>query len=121
MKDTQLIPNILSESRFCRRLHAIADLTAALFPQLGQVFKVANLSTEYLIDSFPVEVCDNIRINRCQIVTGEEHEMKRTKTSTRIGNLSTQADLSEIGRLFAGKMAYHTRLCMGKFNYTQGL
>ena len=73
MKDTQLIPNMLSESRFCRRLHAVADLTADLFHQLGQVFKDANLSTEYLIDSFPVEVCDNIRINRSRIVTGEDY------------------------------------------------
>ena len=54
--------NMLSESQFCRRLHAIADLSTDLFHQLGQVLNVANLSTEYLIDLFPVEVCDNIRI-----------------------------------------------------------
>ena len=30
------------------------------------------LSKEFVIDSFPVSVCRNIRINRCRIYEGEE-------------------------------------------------
>lgn len=63
-----LIPDMLSRSRLCRRLHEVSDLLSALFHQLGWVFKQANGGMEYLVDSFPVPVCDNIRIKRCRLV-----------------------------------------------------
>ena len=72
MKQTGLIPNMLSKSRFCRRAHALAELVSQIFLQLGMVLKQANISMQYIIDSFPVAICDNIRINRCRIVSGEE-------------------------------------------------
>jgi DDE family transposase len=76
MLDTGLMPRMLSKSRFCRRLHRVADLTLSLFEQLGLVLKQVNASTQYLLDSFPVPVCDNIRIRRCRIVKGEEFRGK---------------------------------------------
>ncbi len=72
MKGTNLIPHMLSKSRFCRRIHAVADLMHDIFHQLGMVIKEINPSTEYLMDSFPVPICDNIRISRCRIVDSEE-------------------------------------------------
>jgi hypothetical protein len=39
---------------------------------LAEVWKRANTSGIYLIDSFPVSVCHNIRISRCNIYTEEE-------------------------------------------------
>jgi hypothetical protein len=53
---------MLSKSRFNRRLHAISELVYDLQQQLGMTLKEINDSTEYLLDSFPIPVCDNIRI-----------------------------------------------------------
>jgi hypothetical protein len=71
LQQTGLMPTMLSTSRLCRRLHRIADLLLALFHQLGLVFKQANTSMQYVLDSFPVAMCDNIRIKRCQLVQSE--------------------------------------------------
>ena len=56
------IPRMLSKSRFNRRLHALEGLLIYLFQVLGEVFKQLNASSVYLIDSFPIPACDNIRI-----------------------------------------------------------
>jgi hypothetical protein len=70
---TGLIPNMLSKSRFNRRMHQIGELLSELFFYTGEAVKSLNLSSTYCIDSFPVSVCHNIRIPRCRIVQGEEH------------------------------------------------
>jgi hypothetical protein len=69
--ETGLMPRMLSRSRLNRRLHGVAELTYTLFHQLGAALKEASLSTKYLLDSFPVAVCDNIRISRCRLARGE--------------------------------------------------
>lgn len=61
------IPQMLSKSRFNRRLHALQDLLVYLFRVLGEIFKALNADSVYLIDSFPVPVCDNIRIPRSKL------------------------------------------------------
>jgi len=71
--ETGLMPQMLDKSRFCRRLHAISGLMMDLFHQVGTALKQANESTEYLLDSFPVSLCDNIRIPRCRLVHSEEY------------------------------------------------
>jgi hypothetical protein len=76
MKQSGLMPRMLSKSRLCRRLHQVEDLTVSLFHQLGWVFKQANASTQYLLDAFPVEVCDNVRISRCRLAQGEKYRGK---------------------------------------------
>lgn len=64
----------LSASRFCRRLHALPkELWRSLFRVLGEVFTQHNGEQKYVIDSFPVPVCDNIRISRCKLFQGEQH------------------------------------------------
>lgn len=70
-KQSGLMPRMLSKSRLCRRLHQVEELAASFFHQLGWCFKQANPSMQYLLDSFPVEVCDNIRISRCRLAQGE--------------------------------------------------
>lgn len=72
MKESGLMPRMLSKSRLNRRLHGVANLVDSLFHQLGVVLKEASPSTIYRMDSFPVSICDNIRISRCRLVTGEE-------------------------------------------------
>ena len=62
MKDHKLIPTMLDKSRFNRRLHGISMLVNDLFHQLGMILKESSDCTEYLLDSFTVPLCDNIRI-----------------------------------------------------------
>jgi hypothetical protein len=65
------IPNMLSRSRFNRRLHRIADLFLTLFLRLGETWKKLNEKSVYVIDSYPIAVCDNYRIKRSKIYHGE--------------------------------------------------
>lgn len=64
---------MLEKSAFNRRLHRLATTLSVLFYYLADFFKTLNLSSEYLIDSFPVAVCDNIRISRSRLVEGEPY------------------------------------------------
>jgi Transposase DDE domain len=58
------VPHMLSRSQFNRRLHALRDLLLLVFRVLGETFKQLNAASLYIIDSFPVAACDNIRIRR---------------------------------------------------------
>ena len=60
------------KSNFNRVLHSLTDLLADLFFALGIIFKNLNLSSVYLIDSFPVAICKNIRICRAKLIKREE-------------------------------------------------
>src|SRR5215210_3019625 len=71
-----MIPKMLTKSRFCRRLHALSGLLEALFVRLGMSLKAASPSTRYVLDSFPVALCDNIRIKRCRLVHDERFRGK---------------------------------------------
>jgi hypothetical protein len=57
----------LSRSQFNRRLHRISHLFEELFERLAHYWKHTSEENVFLIDSFPVSACDNVRINRCQI------------------------------------------------------
>jgi hypothetical protein len=72
LRETGLMPRMLSRSRLDRRLHAVVDLAYTLFHQLGAVLKELNISTKYLLDSFPVAACDNIRIRRARLLRGAQ-------------------------------------------------
>lgn len=67
---------VLEKSAFNRRLHWLAHTLSVLFYYLADFFKALNISGQYLIDSFPVAVCDNIRIGRCRLVEGEQYRGK---------------------------------------------
>ncbi|NLO00901.1 MAG: hypothetical protein GX126_01095 [Bacteroidales bacterium] len=73
VKQSGLMPAMLSKSRFNRRIHAIFELITNLFFSIAEVLKRINISSEYIIDSFPVPVCENIRISRSRIVKGEQY------------------------------------------------
>jgi hypothetical protein len=66
-----LIKRLLSRSRFSRRVNRLADLIRRLFHQLGAVLKDLDWQSRYVLDSFPVALCDNIRIRRCRMVQDE--------------------------------------------------
>lgn len=68
------VRNMLSESRFIRRLNRInQEVFQGLFAIMAQSFKLTNEGDEYVIDSFPVPVCANIRISRSKIYTEEKY------------------------------------------------
>jgi len=66
------IPNMLSKSRFNRRLHRLGPVFNEIFYCLSHIWKGLNENSIYVIDSFPVPVCDNIRISRSNIYKDEE-------------------------------------------------
>ena len=72
MYEQRYIPNMLSRSRFNRRLHRIAELFLTLFLRLGETWKQLNEKSVYVIDSYPIAVCDNYRIQRSKIYHGED-------------------------------------------------
>ena len=61
------IPKMLSKSQFNRRLHRLAPRLEQLFEVLGQAWLSQSPEAVYLIDSFPVPCCDNIRITRSRL------------------------------------------------------
>lgn len=71
MKLKGYVPGMLGKSRFCRRLHRLSDFMLALFYDLGKRLKDMAGAATYRLDSFPVQVCDNIRIPRCRILQDE--------------------------------------------------
>lgn len=68
------IPNMLSKSRLNRRLHLLGnELIGDMQGVIGELFKAANLNQEYVIDSFPMPVCENVRIFHSKIYNDEKY------------------------------------------------
>lgn len=67
------IPRMLGKSRFNRRLHTLTEILNYLFKVLGSVFKHLNAQSVYVIDSFPLLACDNIRIPRARLYEDEAY------------------------------------------------
>ncbi len=73
LKEHGYIPEMLNESRLCRRIHAVDNhVWESLSHITAETFKSRNTGQEYITDSFPVPVCDNIRISRSKIFQGED-------------------------------------------------
>ena len=73
LADQGYIRNMLSESRFSRRLNRIGHLFVLLFAMLANTWKRLNPDNIYAIDTFPLPVCDNIRISRARIYQTEQY------------------------------------------------
>jgi hypothetical protein len=71
-KSHKIFSNAIGKSRFNRRLHRLDGLIEDLFLQLGNILKELNTSKEYMMDSFPVSVCHNIRISNCRLLPKDE-------------------------------------------------
>ena len=72
MKATHLIPKMLDTSRFSRRIHQVWQLLYEVFLTLSNYLKEFCCEMRYIMDSFPVAVCDNMRIDRCKLVKGKK-------------------------------------------------
>ena len=97
LRETGLMPRMLSRSRLNRRLHAVADLAYSLFHQLGAALKELSASTNYLLDSFPVAACDNIRIKRARILRGAEWRGRRASHRRYFYGVKVQVVTTEEG------------------------
>ena len=65
---------MLGKSRFNRRVHAIDfDLWQFVLSCLKQALTKKRSNLEYVVDSFPVEVCSNVRSYRCKILSGKKY------------------------------------------------
>lgn len=74
LKEHGYIPNMLSKSRFCQRLHKIPEEFWIRLPlSLSSVRKEIEQTKEFIVDSFPIPCCKNIRIKNCKIYCGEEY------------------------------------------------
>lgn len=76
------IPKMLSKSRFCRRLHRISELLLLLFNRISYSLKSIAGASDYVIDSFPVAACDNIRISRNRLLS-EQKQWRGKQASMR--------------------------------------
>lgn len=73
LKDGKYIRRPVVKSQLSERLHAVDhkvwhELISFAYVKAQEI----NLCREFIIDSFPVSVCRNIRISRCRIYQGEE-------------------------------------------------
>jgi hypothetical protein len=89
---------MLEKSRFNRRLHNLDMLLNDLFHQLGMILKEMNDCGEYLLDSFPVALCDNIRIFNVKLIKSEEYRgyiasKKRYFYGVRVQLLTTRSGI----------------------------
>ena len=63
---------ILSRSRFSRRLNRLKHHLLTLISLLGLFWKGQCKDNIFIVDTFPIPVCDNYRINRCRIYQEEK-------------------------------------------------
>jgi hypothetical protein len=73
LSTSRYMPRMLSRSRLNRRLHRLADLFLTFFELWGHTWKQLNPDAIYIIDSFPIAVCDNYRIPRVKLYKGEAY------------------------------------------------
>ena len=62
---------VVNKSNFNRRLHRLDVVLSSIFFALGDTIKQLSSSSKYLIDSFPVAICKNIRIPRSRLLKEE--------------------------------------------------
>jgi hypothetical protein len=73
MVGSKMTTYMLDKSRFNRRLHTIGEQITLLFLEIGQLIKQVASCQTFIVDSFPIPVCDNIRISRSKLVQGNSY------------------------------------------------
>lgn len=73
LQEHGLMPQRWEKARFNRRLHRLFLPLLDVFDSLGTVLKSISPTTEYLLDSCPVPLCDNIRLPRVRLVRSEAY------------------------------------------------
>ncbi len=73
LKDGKYILRAVVKGQLNERLHAVnPQIWHELIHFAYEKAQLLNFNKEFIIDSFPISVCRNIRISRCRIYQGEE-------------------------------------------------
>ena len=99
LKTLGYIPKMLGSSRYNRRLHRVSGMFQTLFEHLAENFKAENLNHVYSIDTYPVAVCDNIRISRSRLYSGEVWRGKIASKRRYFYGLKAHLMVSETGHI----------------------
>lgn len=99
LKTLGYIPNMLGHSRFNRCLHQVSEHFQTLFHGLAEDFKAENSEHIYSIDTFPVAVCDNIRISRSQLYQGPDWRGKIASKRRYFYGLKVHLMVTETGKI----------------------
>jgi DDE family transposase len=111
LKDGRYIGKGLSKGQLNVRLHGIDigmwhDLIRFAYEQR----QLLGLSKEFVVDSFPINVCRNIRISRCRIYEGEEFRGYNTSKREYFYGLKVNMIATAEGQPF------EVMLCPGKYH-----
>ncbi|MXV85723.1 IS982 family transposase [Candidatus Poribacteria bacterium] len=99
LKTLGYIPNMLGHSRFNRRLHQVSEHFQTLFQVLAEGFKAENSENIYSIDTFPVAVCDNIRISRSHLYQGPDWHGRIASKRRYFYGLKVHLMVTETGKI----------------------
>lgn len=69
--DSHIFGHVPKKSGFTKRLHKLKETLMFILLRIGRIFKYMCCEMEYIIDSFPVKACHNIRIGRCKLFRDE--------------------------------------------------
>mgnify|MGYP001565270170 CR=1 FL=1 len=110
MHNKGMIPDMLSESRFCRRVHAVNQLLCSMILSVGKYLNEFGCEMDYVLDSFPVAVCDNIRIRRSKMIRGKKWRgycasMRRYFYGVKVQLLTTKTGIPVSFSFIPGKEA----------------
>ena len=74
LKHYGYIPHMISKSRLTRRLHMLDEsIWEGLLYVLREAIEVYEKTHEYIVDSFPVASCQNVRIGQARRLKGREY------------------------------------------------
>ena len=99
LKTLGYIPNMLGHSRYNRRLHQVSEKFQTLFEHFAEMCKAENPNQIYSIDTYPVAACDNIRISRSRLYTGETWRGKIASKQRYFYGLKAHLMVSEAGHI----------------------
>ena len=96
------IPNMLEKSRFCRRLHRLGlHLWQRLIQFVLSKGSLFGLPDEFIVDSFPVRVCQGIRMHRAKLFPGDEFKGFNACRKEYFRGLKIHVLVTTIGRPWA--------------------
>lgn len=92
------VPKMIGPSRLNRRLHQLKNFFLILFSLQSVVWKEENPRDIFSIDTFPIPVCDNIRISRCKIYQNEAYRGYKASKRRYFYGLKLHLLISESGK-----------------------
>lgn len=115
LKEQGYIPGMLGKSRLSRRLHRVKPYFLTLFSLLGECWKAESEENIYIVDTYPIPVCDNIRIARCRLYQEAAYRGYKSSKRRYFYGLKIHMLVSETGR------PIEFFLTCGSFSDTTGL